>query len=62
MLRQGKKICESLILDVSKENIIAINLYKKSGFEVCEERSSKLSSISVLKKMKKFNIIKLYII
>ena len=54
ILHEAKKeSCTTPILDVSKDNEIAINLYKKTGFEVCKERSSLLWKINVIKMMKK---------
>jgi ribosomal protein S18 acetylase RimI-like enzyme len=42
-----KKKCKKIILDVSKDNRVAINLYKKMGFEITKERSSFLWKISI---------------
>jgi len=45
--------CETIILDVSKDNHIAIDLYKKTGFKVCKEKSSRLWKITIFKMIKK---------
>ena len=45
--------CETVILDVSKDNHIAIGLYKKAGFKVSKERSSLLWKITIFKMTKK---------
>jgi ribosomal protein S18 acetylase RimI-like enzyme len=50
---QAKKLhCDKIILDVSKDNHIAINLYKKNGFNVIKERTIKLLKITVYKMIK----------
>ena len=45
--------CKTIILDVSKDNHIAIDLYKKAGFKVSKERSSLLWKITIFKMTKK---------
>jgi ribosomal protein S18 acetylase RimI-like enzyme len=47
-----KNNCKKIILDVSKENKIAIGLYKKMGFKITRERSSFLWKISIYQMIK----------
>jgi ribosomal protein S18 acetylase RimI-like enzyme len=47
------KKCKNIILDVSKENTIGINLYKKMGFKIIRERSSLIWKISIYQMIKK---------
>ena len=46
------KGCKSIVLDVSKENEIALSLYKKFGFKIVKERKSKIYNVSVYKMIK----------
>jgi GNAT superfamily N-acetyltransferase len=46
------KKCKRIILDVSKENTIAINLYKKMGFKKTREKSSFLYKINIYQMVK----------
>lgn len=45
--------CKTIVLDVSKENPIAIGLYKKYGFKISKERKSWLWKVTTLKMTKK---------
>jgi len=47
------KDCINIVLDVSKENTIAIGLYKKYGFKISKERKSWLWKVTTLKMTKK---------
>jgi ribosomal protein S18 acetylase RimI-like enzyme len=47
------KNCKNIVLDVSKENTIAIKLYKKYGFKISKERKSRLWKVTTLKMTKK---------
>jgi len=47
-----KKNCISIILDVSKENEVAIGLYNKLGFEISKERTSSIWNISTYQMLK----------
>ena len=44
--------CKTIILDVSKDNHIAIDLYNKTGFKVGEVRTSLLWKITIYKMIK----------
>jgi ribosomal protein S18 acetylase RimI-like enzyme len=46
------KECNTIVLDVSKENTIAIGLYKKIGFIVSKERKSWFLKVIILKMIK----------
>ena len=53
IIEQAKKLnCSKIVLDVSKDNKIAINLYKKNGFRVVKERTLRLLKITVFKMIK----------
>jgi ribosomal-protein-alanine N-acetyltransferase len=53
IVMQAEKLnCNKIILDVSEDNKIAINLYKKTGFKIVKERSLRLLKITVFKMMK----------
>jgi len=41
------KHCQSIILDVSKDNERAIYLYKKMGFHIAKNRNSRLFGVSI---------------
>jgi len=47
-----KDNCKSIVLDVSNDNNIAVNLYKKSGFDIKKERKSILYKITIFKMIK----------
>jgi ribosomal protein S18 acetylase RimI-like enzyme len=47
-----EKNCNKIILDVSKDNFIGINLYKKMGFKITRERSSSFWKISIYQMIK----------
>jgi ribosomal protein S18 acetylase RimI-like enzyme len=47
------KNCDTIVLDVSKENTIAVELYKKFGFIISKERKSWLWKVTTLKMTKK---------
>jgi ribosomal protein S18 acetylase RimI-like enzyme len=50
--KANEKKCKRIILDVLNENQIAIDLYKKMGFEIRKERRSSIWNITILKMIK----------
>jgi len=53
ILQANKDHCKKIILDVSKDNGIAINLYKNTGFKIINKKTSKFWKITVCKMIKK---------
>ena len=47
------KNCKTIVLDVSNENIVAVELYKKYGFNISKERKSWLWKVTTLQMTKK---------
>jgi ribosomal protein S18 acetylase RimI-like enzyme len=46
------KNCETIVLDVSNENNVAIDLYKKFGFKISKKRKSLIGKVTTLKMIK----------